>query len=295
MHNGVLLGILVLWAAPALQAQLVSEALSTFPPSTESFEYNNLASLRMLPHFDSFQQQFSSKPLELVNAALGKLDIEQDQVTELAIGSSKGVTYGLLSGAFSGSLAAKVAVRKSIRALKLEDRKMYCPGGGVCLVFLEDWLLAFGPPDQLNAMLQAREGTAASLGANPLIAMLMNATDGSAPVRGIAPGSRFNLFLSDGMRSELGVALDLSEVSASIEVLAYSVTFDKAAHIKAALECRSPIWAAVLRQTLWGVGQIENAKSAGKPLTATSFQNVDVGLSGSTIRIAMDTVWPLTL
>jgi hypothetical protein len=236
--------------ASALQAQLIFEALSSFPQQTESVEYNNL----------------SVMPLDSkIVAALNKLGIEDDQPTELIVGVSKGVHYGLLTGTFSG---AKVAARKSIHPLTLEDRALYCPGGGACFVFLEDWLVAFGPTDQLAAMLQVRQGLSPSLRLNNHMAEMLSATDESAPVRGIAPPHRFSSLIPSGLLENLGFDVDL---------LAYSVSMDKLTHVKAALSCRTRLSAAALEQALFALSRMEQ-----------QYRNMDVSLSDATVNISVD-------
>jgi len=241
--------ILFIALATAVQAQLISEALSTFPRQTESVEYNNLSVVPLA---------------EKTKTALNKLGIEEDQLTDLIVGVSKGVTYGLITGTFSG---ATVAARKSIHPLKLEDHALYCPGGGACFLFLDDWLIAFGPNDQLSAMLQVRQGLSPSLRFNTRMAEMLSATDESAPVRGIAPPNQFSSLIPSGLLAKLGFDVDL---------LAYSVNTDKLTHVKAALDCKTKLSAAALEQTLFAVSRMQQ------------FQKMDVSLSDTTVNLSLD-------
>jgi hypothetical protein len=271
----------------ALHAQIISEALSAFPTQTESVEYDNLALLRALPNYDALRQQFSGKPLEHAKAALAKLGIPESEVSELVIGASPGTLYGLLGGTFNGSLAAKVAGKKGILPLRLEDSQMFCPGVGTCLVFFEDDLAAFGTPGELKTMLQARQGFIASLSLNGVLVRLLNNTDSLAPVRGVASGSQLDAALTSELRDKLGTQMAWTQFSSGISVFAYSVTLDARAHVAALLECKSPLSAALLKQMLSMLANLQAIAPASLP-----FQNLQVSTSDNLIDLKMDTTMP---
>jgi hypothetical protein len=246
--------LLFIACATVLRAQLVSEALSTFPQQTESVEYHSLSAVPLDSH---------------TKAALNKLGMEEDQPTDLIVGVSKGVRYGLLTGTFSGK---KVAARKSINPLKLEDHALYCPGGGACFLFLEDWLIAFGTTDQLAAMLQVRQGLSPSLRAKTRMAEMLSATDESAPVRGIAPPNQVSSLMPSGIPGGL-----LEKLGFDVDLLAYSVSMDKLTRVKAALDCKTKLSAAALEQTLFAVSRMQQ-----------QFANLDVSLSDTTVNLSID-------
>lgn len=275
------LSLVILCAASAAHAQIVSQALSVFPALTESLEYNNLAALRALPNYQTLRQQFSGKPLEQAKATLAKLGIPEDQVTEMALGSTPGALYGLLSGTFSGSVATKFAARTSILPLKLEDTHMFCPAAGTCIVFLEDGLAAFGSPAELKAMLQARQGLTASLGLNSPFVRMMDKSDALAPVRGVASGKQFDSLISGGLRDKIGMDLNWSQFSSSISLVGYSLTFESKAHVRAILECKSAFSAAILKQILGALAQ------AGPQIGSMPFQKMEVVSSDSTIDFSV--------
>ena len=192
----------------------------------------------------------------------------------------------LLGGAFSGSAAIKFADRKSILPLKLEDTQMFCPGAGTCIVFLEDWLAAFGSPGELKAMLEARQGVTASLGSNPRFVKMMDNSDALAPVRGVAAGNQFDSLISGGLRDKTGMDLNWAQFSSSISLVGYSLTFERKAHVKATLECKSAFSAAILKQILAALAQ------AGPHIADMPFQNMEVVSSDATIDLKMDTILP---
>jgi hypothetical protein len=279
MHTIFLIALIGVGAASALEGQIISEALLSFPSQTESVEYDNLALLRTLPEYTALQKQFSGKPLEQAKVALNSFNIGEEEVSEMVVGTRRGSFYGLLSGAFNGSIAAKVAQKKAILPLRLEDTRMYCPGAGTCLVFLDDGLLAFGTPGGLKAMLRARESTLASLNTNRNLTELMNATDPTAPVRGVALGDQFSALATSGQRENSSVSLGWSRFSSAISLFGYSVTLKGGAHIKASLECKSALSAAVLKQTLALVAHMPSQ---------TTFKNVEVSSSDNMVELAMD-------
>lgn len=293
MQRCLVLGLLTLAASRATHAQIIPEALLSFPTQTESVEYDNLAVLRALPNYDGLQQEFSSKPLDHAKAALAKLGIPESQVNELVVGTSPGTLYGLVAGTFSGSLAAKAAIKKGILPLRLETAKMFCPDTGTCLVFLEDDIAAFGTPGELRYILQARQGSIGSLSLNHVLVRLFNNTDSSAPVRGVASGTRLDASLTTELLNKTGSQINWTQFSSGISIFAYSVSLDTKAHVAATLECKSSFAAGLLKQTL---SLIANAQAlaikAGQDPEKMPFQNLEVSSSDTVIDVKMDTRIP---
>ena len=145
--------LLLTLATRAAKAEIISQALLSFPAQTQYLEYDNIARLRNLPDYPALRQRFSGKPLEDARVALRQLGIREDQVQEVVSGSSSSAFYVLIAGTFSEASAKRHAT-----ATKLLDTHAYCPGKSGCVVFLEDSLAAFGTPSELKDIVQAHEG-----------------------------------------------------------------------------------------------------------------------------------------
>ena len=293
MRHPLLLSLFILANAHSLPAQIIPEALQAFPTQTEVIEYENLASLRALPNYDSLQQQFCGKPLAQAKAALQKLGILESQVNEMVIGTSPGTVYGLLGGTFNGAQAAKAAIKKGLLPVRLENSQMFCPGVGTCLLFFEDWLAGFGAPSQLKTMLQARQGVIANLSLNRILVQLMNNTANSAPVRGAASGGQLLSVLTKELSDKTGFAIDWPQFYSGISVFAYSVTLDSQMHVNVSLACKSTLVASLLTQTLTMLANVQSAAvKAGKDPDNLPFQNLEVVSSENIMDLRMDTKIP---
>lgn len=281
---------LALVAGLQLRAQIVSEALLSFPARTEYMEYDNLASLRTLPSYNALRDRFAGKPLEEAKTVLGQLGIPEDQVRELVSGSSPGAFYGLVAGTFSEQAVAKAAKRKGI--VKVLDSDIYCPGKSDCVVFLEDSIAAFGPFEQLKEMLGVRQGFAPRLSSNKNIAALFNNTDTHAPVRGVVYGSQLNGAISDVLQDFSGWKRDWSSLSSNVTALGYGVRFDRVAHVSATMQCASKTAAALLVQGLHALNGFQSVVNSSSQNSGAPFRNMQVSSSGSDVDLKADTDIP---
>jgi hypothetical protein len=78
--------------------------------------------------------------------------------------------------------------------------------------------------------------------------------------------------------------LNWAQFSSSISLVGYSLTFERKAHVKATLECKSALAAAILKQILSALAQ------AGPKIADMPFQNMEVVSSDATIDLKMDTI-----
>jgi hypothetical protein len=170
---------------------------------------------------------------------------------------------------------------------------MFCPGVGTCLVFLDNWLVAFGNPGQLKTILQARGGQIVSLSLNRFVVDLMSSARSDAPVCGVATGSQLDSVITSELRDKTGSQIDWSQFSSVISVFGYSVSFDTGAHVNANLQCKSELSAVFLKQALTVVANVQSlAVQAGKDPQTLPFQNLQVTSSGNTVTLKMDTAIP---
>lgn len=123
-------------------------------------------------------------------------------MNKLVAASSPAAFYGVVAGTFSGQLATKSAIQKG-SAMKVFDRRVFCPGGETCVLFLEDSLAAFGTLSQLKEIIRARECLTARLSSNSSVVSMLKNTDSRAPVRGALFGGQLETAISDMLRTGL--------------------------------------------------------------------------------------------
>jgi hypothetical protein len=283
--------LLAVCAGYGLHAEILSEAMLVFPAQTQSLEYDNLAALRNLPNYRALQQQFSGTVLQQAKLAIAKFGMEEEQVDELVLGSTTAALYGLLSGTFNRSHAVKVALKKGISPLVVNGEEIFCPGAGICLLFLEDSVAAFGTSEQLKTMLDARQDIITRLSSNRNLIDLIYATDRRAPVRGAAFGSRLDAVIANAFQATAGRGFDWVQYSALISTFGYSLNLDGKAHVSAMLECKTSAAAVLLRQMLGALAGLESlGVKVSKNPAGTLFQNVQVSSSDRTIQLEVETL-----
>jgi hypothetical protein len=285
--------LLLLLAACGLRAEIVSEAMLSFPSKTEAVEYDNLYELRRLPNYSSLRQRFAGKQLDDAKAALSKLGVNELLVNEIVMGTSPTSFYGLVAGTFSAAQATKAAQKNSIWPYLANKEKVFCPKGTSCVVFLDDSLAAFGPLPQIKAILDTRLGITPRLGSNAVVSTLMNNTEIRFPVRGVVYGSQLNSVIGDALQQESGLHIDWTQFTSNISAFSYSVSMDSRAHVIAKLQCKTPTMAGVLRQMLGALGGVQSVTTrAGKDPASMPFQNLEVSASGNVVDLKMDTPLP---
>jgi len=173
--------------------------------------------------------------------------------------------------------------------VRVNGDEIFCPGAGICLLFLEDSVAAFGTSEQLKTILEARQGTIARLSSNRNLLDLIYATDRAAPVRGAAFGSRLGSVLTDAFITTIGKDIDWVRYSAGISTFGYSVNLDDKAHVNAILECKTSTAATLLRQMLGTFAGLASLRvQVGQDPANMLFQNMQVSLSDHTIQLKID-------
>jgi hypothetical protein len=293
-HSPAIVAALILLAAQCVRAEIVSTAMLSFPAKTESVEYDNLFELRRLRNYAVLRQRFAGKALEDAKAALAKLDIHENDVHEIVMGTSATAFFGIVDGTFSGTVASKAATKSGIWPHVVGTDKAYCPKGmSTCVVFLENSVAAFGTLDQLKTISDARLGTIPRLSSNKTVSFLMSATQQRSPVRGAVYGSQLNTVIADALHTESGMNIDWSTFAANISAFGYSVNMDSKAHVVAKVQCKTATTAAVLRQMLGALSGVETiATKVGKDASSMPFQNMQVAVAGSLLDLSMDTPLP---
>jgi hypothetical protein len=285
-HNiSLAVGIFCFCAPTVLRAELLSQALLSFPASTKSLEYDNLAQLRRLPNYQTLRKQYSGASLERAQATLATLGITEESIQEVVSTVGSADFYGIVSGSFSGIQAGRRAAKVGFHQLLVGKEQAQCSATGVCVMFLEDSLAAFGGAKELQAMLQARQGTSPRLGAETAISELLSKADLRAPVIGIAPGSDLSAWIGDGVANGLLSQADLSKLLDNISLFQYSVKIDDRAHVNLNLACASSLAAVALRGSLSALNAMHSLSNGD---AASTFEHLTVSSNEKLVHLTLD-------
>ncbi|HEX4169023.1 MAG TPA: hypothetical protein VHZ55_26460 [Bryobacteraceae bacterium] len=272
-----------------LHADIISRALTSFPEQTSYVEYENLASLRRLRVYDRLEQRFAGKPLQEARIALGQLGIREDQVIEMVAASDPTGFYGIVTGTFSEQSLKRNGISQG-SAMPALGSRLFCPGSGPCVLFLEDSVAAFGSLTQLAEIAQGHDGSTTRLSSNRTVVSLLNSTDSQAPVRGVLIGGQLEIAISDVLRNWTGWNSGWSQLCGNVRNAGYSVKFDYTAHVAATLECRSAMSATLLLQMFRLLGTVPSVSIPGGDAGAgIPFRNLHASSAGSTIVVKADT------
>ncbi|HSU32923.1 MAG TPA: hypothetical protein VLJ11_16980 [Bryobacteraceae bacterium] len=281
--------LLYLFFGSFVRAELLPNALETFPANTVSLERDNLAMLRQLPNYGELRKQYSSDSLQRVKGTLLALGISEDQLSEVVTASGPGGFFGLVSGKFQSAAVARKAAGQKFQRTALGTGSAYCSPDNLC-VFLSgrnDGNASFATLDQLRAMLAVRQGQAPSVKSNSSYMSILAEMDLHAPVVGLAPGSEITQLVKDAVPQELSSRFDLSQWFSRVESLGYSIRIDASAHLNVHLLCKSESDSKLLSNTLNAAGGLQRmaALAVGN---AWSFRNLSATPSGRMVELKFD-------
>src|ERR1700722_18307371 len=261
MKKAAQIGALIWFAATALQAQLLPEAVAAFPAQTTSLEYDALSRLRLLPNYRSLRKQYSGEGLQQAQKDLLALGVSEDQLSEVVTASGPKGFFGLLAGSFHTAAVAREAAKHGIAQNTLADGPEYCTKDGTCFLVIaqEEGHAFFGTSEQLRAISEVRQGRAPSLETNTTFMDLKSRMDPQSPVQGFAPGREISDFISGSIPPTISSRLDLNRLFSSIETFGYSVKLDSKAHVGLNLICSSEQAGTILRDALSAASGLERA------------------------------------
>lgn len=269
---------LLLFCLPALPADLLSDALQTFPANTQSLEYDNLAVLRRVPNYSDLRKQYTSDALKRVKTTLLELNITEEELSEVVTASGPGVFFGLIVGNFNASAAERQAAAHHLTRTSLQDGQAFCSKENICVFFRngETGRAAFGPVDQLGLMAQVRAGHAPNVRSNPNFAALLAKMDLSTPIVGLAPGSEIGQLTKNVMPP----SLDLSSWYSSVESFGYSIRTDTQAHLSVELLCTSASRGKLVSNALNAAAAVQRMAAAMSMGNAFPVSNLAATSSG---------------
>jgi len=263
--------------APSANAQdIVKEALASFPPQTIRLEYTRPAKLRELADYQSLRTHYAAQSLRSLEASLLKLGIEERDIDELVLGWQGGeagmALEGLAAGHFNPGDVARHAASQKLAPTPVSDFKAYCFGEdptSTCVLAFDQTRGAFGSLSALTALVEARQGSGASIGSDSRFAALVNQAHTDDPIWGAAIGQAVADWFKASMPEQQDVELDWSKAFQTVESLLYTVQTADKARLSMTLNCTTTEAAANLRQILDGLRMFQQLawrnKNPGRP------------------------------
>lgn len=232
MKRLVVVFLLVAMALPALAVNLATSARAAIPADIQQLicvDYRALKNSqtalalksRVLPdNIKEFEQSLKNVGIDPDN------DVEQLSFTSFRGAKSKGLNViGIAQGQFSlKKVLTKMRVKK-IKPEKYRTADIYPMSGGQDMVFLDDYTLLFGTNQAVKMALDARDGEAASLASNAIMAEQIGAVQDGAVWSVLDQAGTQNMVASTlGEAAKLG---DYGMVKKRLVASRYTMDFDK--------------------------------------------------------------------
>ena len=232
MKRLFLMLLVVAMALPGVAVNLATSARAAIPADIQQLicvDYRALKNSptalalknRVLPdNMKEFEQSLKNVGIDPDN------DVEQLSFTSFRGGKSKGLNViGIAQGQFSlKKVLTKIRVKK-IKPEKYRTADIYPMSGGQEMVFLDDYTLLFGTGQAVKMALDARDGEAASLASNAIMAEQIGAVQDGAVWSVLDQSGTQNMVASTlGEAAKLG---DYDMVKKRLVASRYTMDFDK--------------------------------------------------------------------
>jgi len=278
-------------AAAQMRAELLPEAIASFPAKTISLEYDALSKLRLLPNYSNLRKQYSGEGLQRVQKDLLLMGISENQLTEVVTASGPNGFFGMLAGNFHAQIVGREALKNGIaQSAALDDGPVFCSKQGTCLLMVAkaEGHAFFGTQEQLRSISEVRQRRAPSLETNATFVDIANRADRQSPVIGFAPGREIGEWIGGSIPASIAARLDLVNLFSGIETFGYSVKLDSKAHVGLNLICTSEQASTLLRDALTAAGGLERAAAVAAGSAAMPFDNMAVQSSGRLVAVNLD-------
>ena len=280
MKRLVLVVLLVAMTLPALAVNLATSARAAIPADIQQLicvDYralrNSATALalknRVLPdNIKEFEQSLKNVGIDPDN------DVEQLSFTSFRASKAKGLNViGIAQGQFSTKkILAKIKLKK-IKPEKYRTADIYPMSGGQDMVFLDDFTLLFGTNKAVKLALDARDGEAASLASNAIMAENINA---------VQEGSVWSVLDQSGTQnmvaSTLGDAAKLADyemVKKRLTSSRYTMDFDKGVKFNLDVMTADSMTAATLSSLLKAGVMFRKQAATGPEKVALDSVTVD--------------------
>ena len=293
-RSGIILAVLAIPVAAQGQ-DLVKESLASFSPQTVRVEYSRLTKLRSLPNYQNLRQRFVGPRLRAMEESFAKLGVQESDIDEIALGWKPGTSMMDLEGMVVGRFTAKgVSDRASavgVSAARIAGLPAFCTGAesaSNCMVVIQDSLGAFGPPESLTAMVEARAGQSPGLGSNERFAKLVNDAQKDAPIWGVAMGDSIGDFFRAWLPAQGGLQMDWNRAFQSVEALTYNIDTTDRIRLDVKMDCNSSESAQSTRQVFEGLKMFQQmAWQNLNPNRPNPFQGIEISQNDRRVSLRM--------
>lgn len=294
--TGIILAALAI-PVVAQGQDLVKESLTSFSPQTVRVEYSRLAKLRSLPNYQNLRQRFVGPRLRAMEESFAKLGVQEGDIDEIMLGWKPGTSMMDLEGMVVGRFTAKgVSDRASAAGVSpatIAGLPAFCVGGessSNCMVVIQNSLGAFGPPEPLTAMVEARGGLAPGLSTNERFAKLVNEAQKESPIWGVAMGDSIGDFFRAWLPAQGGLQMDWGKAFQSVEALTYNIDTADRIRLDVKMDCDSSQSAQSTRQVFEGLRMFQQmAWQNMNPNKPNPFQGVEISQDDRRVSLRMTT------
>jgi hypothetical protein len=156
---------------------------------------------------------------------------------------------GLAAGRFQPALIQQYFDKSGLPERQYDNANLYAFGSGsdpddLFFTFLNDSVAAFGRIGDIKAMLDARQGSANALNANPDFVNWQGELDGTAPQWGILNGKSAGNMAAGWMAPSGQKNVDFSSLSRGVRAVLYRVQWDTGFSAQLFMVCTTPESAA---------------------------------------------------
>ena len=280
--------------APLSGQDLVTKAMSSFPPDTIRVEFSSPATLRKLPNYASLREHYMGPHLKKLVASMAELGVAETDVDELVLGwNSAGSDlnlYGFAAGNFHPNVLDARAAARNLPPQQIGGKTGYCLGAGLdsqCVVVLGPTQGAFGTLATLSQIMQNLNG-GVSIETNESFAKAVKQEQTDAPIWGVAVASAVSSWFQGWMPRQSSVELDWPKVFQNVDMLGYNIHTGSNIQMNLELFCKSEQDASALRQVLEGLRLAQQiAWQNRNPNQSNPFQDLELSNSGSQIGVSM--------
>lgn len=243
------------------------DAMVVFPADTQQITYSNLSELRDLPNYQVIRYRLINPEIQHIELFLTSMGLSPERnIDEVVLGwrgdlANSSSFFGYAEGQFDSEKALEYLAKHPAATSHYGGFDLYAAdsaegGGGIFLTFLSSSSLAFGPLNDLKAMIDARAG-------GPALTSHSDFTDweseleGTAPQWGIATGKAAANEAAPWLVGKEKLPIDPQALLSPIKAVLYRVNWDSGISTRISILCSDSQSAEALSKliALWQASQ----------------------------------------
>ena len=183
---------------PAMGQRLFWDSVGVLPGTLTRVEYQNLKSLRNMPHFSSLRRTYTGTSTHDLEKWLAAFGLREEDVTEVVVGLEGDKTgrriFAMAAGRFSPTLPTEAnSPRTRFLPMNIGDLTAYCDGppseARYCGMFKAQNWAALGTREFLSYVANGGDGLSEPLSSESEFMDLVATIPRDAPLWGIAQGA----------------------------------------------------------------------------------------------------------